>query len=133
MMKKLKQFGQHFLNDTTLAQQTVARMIADSPCKNMVEIGPGDGVLTQFLLQDKTINYKVVEIDNRLVEYLPVKFPLLVGKLIHADFLTLNLNEIFDGEPFSIVGNFPYNISSQIIFKALENQSLVPFLAGICR
>ncbi len=130
-MKKLKQFGQHFLNNIPLAKQMVERIVSQSGCKNIVEVGPGEGVLTQFFLQQPSINFKVVEIDNRLIELLPIKFPALAGKIIHADFLTVDLNEIFNGESFALVGNFPYNISSQIVFKALDNQGLVPFLAGM--
>jgi len=130
-MKKYKSLGQHFLRDPQISQDMVARFINETPCKNVLEIGPGDGAITQFLLLHNDINYKIVELDERLVQ-LHHKDPQRNHiEIIHCDFLKLNLRSVFDGSPFSIIGNFPYNISSQIIFKILDTPQLVPYLVGM--
>ena len=95
----------------------------------MLEIGPGMGVLTQFLLQ-KDSEVFVIEIDTESVVYLKTHFPQLNNHIIEGDFLKLPLNEIFK-EPFALIGNFPYNISSQILFKALEHKDIIPEIAGM--
>ena len=121
MVRAKKFLGQHFLNDQGIAKQIVDSLIkADQ--QNVLEIGPGTGVLTKFLIQDKTINLKVIEIDWDSVAHLKKHYPLL--QVIEGDFLQLNLDEIF-GSSFSIIGNFPYNISSQIFFKVLEQRNMV--------
>ena len=123
-----KNLGQHFLNDLNIAQ-----MIADSlqhqAYKQVLEIGPGMGVLTQFLLK-KDSEVFVIEIDTESVVYLKTHFPQLNNHIIEGDFLKLPLNEIFK-EPFALIGNFPYNISSQILFKALEHKDIIPEIAGM--
>ncbi len=123
-----KHLGQHFLNDLNVAQK-IADSLHHQAYKQVLEIGPGMGVLTQFLLQ-KDSEVFVIEIDKESVVYLKTHFPLLNNHIIEGDFLKLPLNEIFK-EPFALIGNFPYNISSQILFKALEHKEIIPEIAGM--
>jgi len=123
-----KRLGQHFLKD-----QDIAKKIVDSLSENtkrVMEIGPGMGVLTQFLIKKKDYELFVVEIDKESVLYLEEHFFDLKEKIIDKDFLKLDLTSIFS-EPFAIIGNFPYNISSQILFKVLENKDYVPEVVGM--
>lgn len=126
-VKAKKSFGQHFLNNENAAINIVESAIAHG-CKNILEIGPGTGVLTKHLL-GKSINLKVCEIDKESIYYLKNTFSNLY--IIEKDFLQLDLNEVFNGQPFSIVGNFPYNISTQIVFKILENVNIVHTCTGM--
>ena len=123
-----KHLGQHFLNDLNVAQN-IADSLHHQAYKQVLEIGPGMGVLTQFLLQ-KDSEVFVIEIDTESVVYLKTHFPLLNNHIIEGDFLKLPLNEIFK-KPFALIGNFPYNISSQILFKALEHKEIIPEIAGM--
>ena len=123
-----KHLGQHFLNDLNVAQK-IADSLQHQAYKQVLEIGPGMGVLTQFLLQ-KDSEVFVIEIDTESVVYLKTHFPLLNNHIIEGDFLKLPLNEIFK-EPFALIGNFPYNISSQILFKALEHKEIIPEITGM--
>jgi 16S rRNA (adenine1518-N6/adenine1519-N6)-dimethyltransferase len=121
-----KSLGQHFLNDLDAAKKIVDGMTGFNNYKHALEIGPGMGVLTQYLLQRTDIETTVVEIDRDSVAYLLKNFTQLPPeKIIEADFLKLNLSELFQNENFGIIGNFPYNISSMIFFKVLENKHLV--------
>ena len=123
-----KHLGQHFLNDLNIAQK-IADSLQYQAYKQVLEIGPGMGVLTQFLLK-KDNEVFVIEIDTESVVYLKTHFPQLNNHIIKGDFLKLPLNEIFK-EPFALIGNFPYNISSQILFKALEHKDIIPEIAGM--
>jgi 16S rRNA (adenine1518-N6/adenine1519-N6)-dimethyltransferase len=125
-VKPKKQLGQHFLNDEDIAFRIVDAI--KSTNKNVLEIGPGMGVLTKYLIQKKEINFSVVEIDRESVEYLKKRYPDL--NIISGDFLQLPLDQIYT-EPFTIIGNFPYNISSQILFKILENKELCTEMVGM--
>ena len=127
LVKAKKHLGQHFLKDLKIAER-IAGIIPEGT-KNVLEVGSGMGVLTQFLLQNQSINLKAVEIDSESIEYLNTHFPQL--NLIEGDFLEMDLKNIFNGEKFAVIGNFPYNISSQIFFKALENRDLVEFVGGM--
>lgn len=140
-----KSLGQHFLTDLSIAQRIADSLTApvapgDSTGDtgsstssgkdgagqtDVLEVGPGMGVLTQFLLQRPELNLKMVEIDRESVDYLLVHFPQVNGSLIEADFLKLRLETFFKGQ-FCIIGNFPYNISSQIFFKILDYKESVP-------
>lgn len=124
-----KNLGQHFLNDKSIAQKIVESLQASDVTK-VLEIGPGMGVLTQFLLQNKRYETSVVEIDRESVEYLQVHFPELTERIISADFLHLDLGKIYN-ESFAVIGNFPYNISSQIFFKVLEYRNQIPEVVGM--
>ena len=123
-----KSLGQHFLNDEGIARDIVDAL--QTPNAHVLEIGPGMGVLTQFLMEKRDVDFKVVELDRESVEYLQQRFPSLVPHIISADFLKLNLAEMYSS-PVSIIGNFPYNISSQILFKILENKDLVTECVGM--
>lgn len=122
-----KHLGQHFLKD-----QEIARRIAESlPLREamaVLEIGPGMGVLTRYLLQNPLINLKAVEIDADSVAYLHKQFPQL--EVIEGDFLEMDLNKLYD-DKFCVIGNFPYNISSQILFKVLDYKDKIPYIAGM--
>ncbi len=93
---------------------------------NVLEIGPGTGMLTQFLLENKDRQIKAIEVDRESIIYLSDNYPSIRNRLIEADFLKISLPDVFLGEPFAITGNFPYNISSQIFFKILAHHDLVP-------
>ncbi len=124
-----KHLGQHFLNDETVARNIAESLIIKAPT-DVLEIGPGMGVLTKYLLDNPNINLKVVELDSESVVYLQERYPKLNGNIIEADFLKLKLTDIFPGQ-FCIIGNFPYNISSQIFFKMLDNREQIPQLSGM--
>lgn len=124
-----KHLGQHFLKDEPTAVK-IADSLTYLDYKNVLEIGPGTGVLTKYLIK-KDINLKVIEIDWDSVAYLKENFPDLEGNILEADFLKYDIPSIFNGEPFAIIGNFPYNISTQIVFKTLENRELIPEFAGM--
>ncbi|MBT1702333.1 16S rRNA (adenine(1518)-N(6)/adenine(1519)-N(6))-dimethyltransferase RsmA [Chryseosolibacter indicus] len=118
-----KYLGQHFLKDQNIARKIVDALIFDDN-KRVLEIGPGMGVLTQYLLLIKDIELKVVEIDKESVEYLKNNFSLLQSDIIEGDFLQLDLSTIYAGT-YAIIGNFPYNISSQIFFSILEHKNTI--------
>lgn len=122
-----KYLGQHFLKDLEVARR-IAESLELSEPTSVLEIGPGTGVLTQFLLQNPNIDLTAVELDSESVVYLHRHYPDL--KLIEADFLKMDLKTLFP-DKFSIIGNFPYNISSQIFFKMLENRDRIPCLVGM--
>jgi 16S rRNA (adenine1518-N6/adenine1519-N6)-dimethyltransferase len=127
-----KNLGQHFLNDKIVAEWIVQSITSTNNA--ILEIGPGMGILTQFLLQSENKNFKVIEIDTESVVYLQNKYPDL--HIIQGDFLKLNITEYFpiqasNNSPLTIIGNFPYNISSQILFKVLENKDRVTELVGM--
>jgi 16S rRNA (adenine1518-N6/adenine1519-N6)-dimethyltransferase len=117
-----KALGQHFLTDQSVAQAIVASLQSRGP---VLEVGPGTGVLTKYLLQDPDIALKVVELDSESVRYLLEHYPKLAPNLYEADFLKLDLHKLFP-DSFAIIGNFPYNISSQIFFKVLDYRDQVP-------
>lgn len=116
-----KALGQHFLTDQSIAMNIVDALKGTEA----LEVGPGMGVLTQYLLPREGMSLKVVEIDKESVVYLKKHFPKLGGDLIEGDFLKMDLDGVFDGN-YSVIGNFPYNISSQIFFKILEHRDRIP-------
>lgn len=118
-----KNLGQHFLKDKSVADKIAASFIGEN-CNTVLEIGPGTGILTGALLRRDFPDFRVIEIDNESVYYLKSNFPDLKN-IISGDFLTLDLGEHFKG-CVSIIGNFPYNISSQILFRVIENRNIVP-------
>ena len=121
-----KSLGQHFLTDQSIAKAIVDALSVGPISKTAVlEIGPGMGVLTQYLLQREDIDLKLVELDGESVDYLLTHFPGMQGKLYQADYLRLDIHKLFPG-PYRIIGNFPYNISSQIFFKILDDKDRVP-------
>lgn len=124
-----KHLGQHFLLDLSICENIANALQFHGDYTKLVEIGPGTGALTQFLLKLNT-DLSVVEIDEESVAYLNVHFAPLRGKIYSEDFLRMNLRERF-GDNFAVVGNFPYNISSQILFKVLDEWQCVPELVGM--
>ena len=124
-----KFLGQHFLTDLKIASD-IADTVDACPDIPVLEVGPGMGVMTQFLVKKPRL-LKVVEIDRESVPYLQEHFPALGDNIIEADFLQMNLHDAFDGKPFVLTGNYPYNISSQIFFKMLENKELIPCCTGM--
>ncbi|AWG24776.1 16S rRNA (adenine(1518)-N(6)/adenine(1519)-N(6))-dimethyltransferase RsmA [Flavobacterium kingsejongi] len=128
-VKAKKHLGQHFLNDESIAKD-IADTLTLKGYDKILEIGPGMGVLTKYLLDKPTTTY-VIEIDTESVTYLEEHYPKLEGKIISKDFLRYNIKEIFGEEPFAIIGNFPYNISTQIVFRALELRAQIPEFAGM--
>ncbi len=128
-VKAKKHLGQHFLNDENIAQK-IADSLTLKGYHNILEIGPGMGMLTKYLLEKPVTTY-VIEIDTESVAYLQNHYPKLDGKIISQDFLKYNLTEVLGTEPFAIIGNFPYNISSQIVFKTLELRNRIPEFSGM--
>ncbi len=128
-VKAKKYLGQHFLNDESVAEK-IADSLTLTGYENVLEIGPGMGVLTKYLLKKKITTY-VIEIDTESVEYLQANYLSLAPRIIEKDFLKFDLNEIFRDEPFAIIGNFPYNISTQIVFKTLEMRDQIPEFSGM--
>jgi len=128
-VKAKKHLGQHFLKD-----ESIAKAIADTlnleGYEDVLEIGPGMGVLTKYLLE-KPINTYVIEIDTESVTYLDANYPKLKNQIISKDFLKYDINEVFEGKQFAIIGNFPYNISTQIVFRTLELRNQIPEFAGM--
>ena len=119
-----KALGQHFLTDLSIAQR-IADTLGDFKDYPVLEVGPGMGVLTQFLI-DEGHDLNVVELDGESVEYLNANFPDLKGHIIEADFLKLNLHDIYQDRKFCVIGNYPYNISSQIFFRILDHKDRIP-------
>ena len=127
--KAKKSYGQHFLRDLNIAQKIVDA-IDYSKANNVIEIGPGQGVLTDILI-GKDTNLKLIEADKDMVSFLDKRYPDMGTNIVHLDFLKANLSDIFEGQSMSIIGNFPYNISSQIIFRMLKYYDLVPEMVGM--
>lgn len=127
-VKPKKSLGQHFLKDYNVANKIVESL--DQNSKNVLEIGPGTGILTRFLIKKK-YNLKLVEIDNESVLFLINQLGIDENIIIENDFLKLDLPKVFGGNNFSIIGNFPYNISSQIVFKILEYRTMVSEMCGM--
>ena len=124
-----KNLGQHFLTDLNIAKR-IADTVDACPDIPVLEVGPGMGVMTQYLVE-KPRPFKVVEIDRESVAYLQAHFPRLNANIISGDFLRMDLREVFDGQQFVLTGNYPYDISSQIFFKMLDNKDLIPCCTGM--
>ena len=128
-VKPKKNLGQHFLTDLGVAE-AIADTVDACPGLPVLEVGPGMGVLTQYLIK-KPRELRVVEIDRESVAYLHEHFPQLDGKVISGDFLRMDLSKLFGGQPFVLTGNYPYDISTQIFFKMLDNKDLIPCCTGM--
>ena len=126
-VKPKKALGQHFLNDENIAERIVESL---TTCEKILEIGPGTGILTNFLIKKK-IDLKLVEIDNESVDFLIQKLDISKDIIYNQDFLKMNLTKLFNKNNFSVIGNFPYNISSQIVFKIVENRKYIPEMCGM--
>ncbi len=128
-VKAKKSLGQHFLTDLSVAQR-IAGTMSEQVNLPLLEVGPGMGVLTKFLI-NAGHDIKVVELDSEAVNYLQANFPMLEGRIIADDFLKLDLKAIYGDSKFCIIGNYPYNISTQIFFKVLEYKDQIPCCSGM--
>ena len=130
LVKAKKHLGQHFLTDKNIAEKIVNSLHSTDKYNQVLEVGPGMGVLSDFLLRKTELEIFMIDIDTESFQYLDKKYPNLGERLINADFLQLNFKEIFPGN-LAVIGNFPYNISSQILFKVLENRDQVIEVVGM--
>ena len=125
-----KHLGQHFLKDEEIALRIVKRLTNRAGYKKVLEVGPGMGVLTKYLLQDTTFETHVIDIDRESISFLQEKYPQLGDRIILGDFLEIDFAKYFS-EPFAVIGNYPYNISTQILFKVYDNREQVPEVVGM--
>lgn len=125
-----KKLGQHFLKNEDIALKIVESLSRTSEYKHVLEVGPGMGVLTKYLIANKNYETHVIDIDTESIRYLKFNFPTLIPNIIEGDFLKLDLGKLFDG-PFAVIGNFPYNISTEILFTVLDNKDKVPEVVGM--
>ena len=130
MVSAKKHLGQHFLTDKNIAAKIVDSLNYEGKYKKVLEVGPGMGVLSDFLLQKPDLETYLIDIDTESYHFLQKKYPQLSERLINADFLAMDFGAMFP-EPFGIIGNFPYNISSQILFKILDNRDKVVEVVGM--
>lgn len=131
-MRAKKSYGQHFLTNEHYAQQIAQALRLTDLYKDVLEVGPGQGMLTKHLLdRSDDFHLRVAEADRDMVSYLRTHYPELSDDILEGDFLKLRMSEVFDGRPFGLVGNFPYNISSQILIKLLDNYRLIPEMVGM--
>lgn len=128
-VKAKKKLGQHFLTDLDIAGKIVESLSPN--CPNVLEIGPGMGVLTQYLFKNKEYHTVAIEIDRESIAYLKHHFSAFEDQIIHGDFLQMDLDTLFNNQQFAVIGNFPYNISSQILFKVLDHRDKVPEVVGM--
>lgn len=129
-VKAKKHLGQHFLTDKNICRKIAGSYHGHQGCKRVLEVGPGMGALTEFLIEDG-LDVHVIEVDRESISYLNEHFPALKGKIHEADFLKIDLKQLMGNEPFGVVGNFPYNISSQILFKCLDYRDQIPEIMGM--
>jgi 16S rRNA (adenine1518-N6/adenine1519-N6)-dimethyltransferase len=125
-----KHLGQHFLKDEQIAQQIVGSLLLKHHERCVLEIGPGMGILTKYLIQQKAFKTSIIDIDRESILYLQNAFPELKENILSGDFLKMRLDDYFQ-DTLAIIGNFPYNISSQILFKVLEHKNLVTEVVGM--
>jgi 16S rRNA (adenine1518-N6/adenine1519-N6)-dimethyltransferase len=126
-----KHLGQHFLIDKNICKKIANELSSEPKYKKALEIGPGMGALTEFLLQKENVELSVMEIDSESIDYLKEHFKQLENRIFENDFLKVDLEKIMGTESFALVGNFPYNISTQILFKALEYRNQIPEVVGM--
>ncbi|MGE9516034.1 MAG: 16S rRNA (adenine(1518)-N(6)/adenine(1519)-N(6))-dimethyltransferase RsmA [Solitalea-like symbiont of Acarus siro] len=129
MVRAKKKFGQHFLINKQISQQIVRSLVVTSG-SNILEIGPGTGALTEYILNIPNISIYLIDIDLESINYLKDKFKIINNNILYGNFLEINLQELFKGRQVSIIGNFPYNISSQIIFTILDQYKFVNAVVG---
>ncbi len=126
-----KHLGQHFITDKNICAKIANTYQGHQNCKRVLEIGPGMGALTEFLLQKEDAEVHVMEIDRDSIAFLKENFPQLEDRIYEGDFLRADLQTIMGKEPYSVVGNFPYNISSQILFRCLQHRDQIPEIMGM--
>lgn len=127
-MQAKKSFGQHFLAVESIASRIASSLLDHYEPQRVLEVGPGTGMLSKYL-QGGPHQLKAVEADRDMISYLAKYLPDL--EVIPADFMRLDLNELFDGQPFHLIGNYPYNISSQIVFRMIDHRDLIPGMVGM--
>lgn len=130
-VKPKKNLGQHFLHDEAIAKRITACLTGHGNYKHVLEIGPGTGVLSKYLMMDESIHWIGMEIDPESVGYLKTKYPDFSNQIIMADYLKLDLKKLFSTDRIAVIGNFPYNISSQILFKILEDRNQIVEVVGM--
>jgi len=130
LVRAKKHLGQHFLTDKNIAAKIVESLRPDNRYSQVLEVGPGMGILSDFLLQKTEYEVSLIDIDTESYQYLQKKYPQLGSRLINADFLEMDFAAFFTG-PLAVIGNFPYNISSQILFKVLDNRQRVLEVVGM--
>ena len=130
LVRAKKHLGQHFLTDKNIAAKIVDSLRPENSYSQILEVGPGMGILSDFLLQKAELQTYLIDIDTESYEFLQKKYPDLGERLINDDFLEMDFSRVFK-EPFGIIGNFPYNISSQILFKVLDNRHRVVEVVGM--
>lgn len=130
LVRAKKHLGQHFLTDKNIAQKTVESLQAGAKYRQVLEVGPGMGILSDFLLQKPEYEAFLIDIDTESYTFLQKKYPTLGNRLINADFLELDFASLFEPK-MAVIGNFPYNISSQILFKILDNRERVVEVVGM--
>ena len=131
VLRPKKSYGQNFLINESISQRIVDEMLARRHGNNMLEVGPGKGALTKYLLKQKDLIFKAVEADWDMVHYLQQEYSLDESQLIQKDFLKFPLEKAFGGEEYNVIGNFPYNISSQILFRIDKYKDCVPLVIGM--
>ena len=130
-MRAKKSYGQNFLINQGIIEKIVHSFVTHNTCDNVLEVGPGKGALTELLLQEQHFSFKAVEADRDMADYLLSHEILDDAQIIQEDFLKLPLDRVFDHKEFSVIGNFPYNISSQILFRIKKYVDLVPLMVGM--
>ncbi len=125
-----KYFGQHFLKDENIAVKICESLTLHGNYTHVLEIGPGTGVLTKYLFKSERFQTTLIEVDRDAYHYLIEKYPLQASNIIFGDFLEIDIHKLFSG-PFAIIGNFPYNISTQILFRIFENRDQIPEMVGM--
>ncbi len=130
-VKAKKHLGQHFLTDKNICEKIANQFRNHQACNKVLEIGPGMGALTEYLIKRGDLELHAMEIDAESIQYLRIHFPILENKIHSADFLRADLKKHMGDEPFSVVGNFPYNISTQILFKCLDYRDQIPEIMGM--
>ncbi|HLP33262.1 MAG TPA: rRNA adenine N-6-methyltransferase family protein, partial [Bacteroidia bacterium] len=128
-VKAKKHLGQHFLRDENIALKIVDALMEAHSGKTILEVGPGMGVLTKYLLERLPEHVYVAEVDTESVRYLKEHYPILAPRILEEDFLQIDFNRL--STPVSVIGNFPYNISSQIVFHIIEQKDITPLMVGM--
>ena len=126
-----KHLGQHFLKDKGICEKIANQLTNHQNCKNVIEIGPGMGALSDFLVARGDLNLWLLDVDTESIEFLKNRYPLLSERIVLGDFLRMDLQKLMGQEKFCVVGNFPYNISTQILFKCLEHRNQIPEIMGM--
>lgn len=130
-VKAKKHLGQHFLKDKNVCKRIADQFKHHNGCNTAIEIGPGTGALTEYLLADTSTNLWVMDVDQESIEYLHIHYPQIGEKIIFGDFLKMNPYDLVGQQPFAVLGNFPYNISSQILFKCIDFKDHIPEIMGM--